>query len=88
MSPLAKLCPRGTEVQTLLFPRTEFGSHTAVRSWLQKYGEDGGRYIDDAPNFYHVRLRPVTHFAARSLRTKPLGKHGVMAVVGCPRRAS
>lgn len=73
-----RLCPRGSRVQTLLFPRERFNLPEA-RAWASrhdwKYGD-----VDLKEDFIHLRQEDPSLF--KRIRTVYLGSRGVQARVG------
>jgi hypothetical protein len=73
----ARLCPGGSKVQTLLFPRDRF-TPSRARAWARSHGYRYGK-TDITQNY--VRIRQLAPTGFRRMRTISLG-HGVRAVVG------
>lgn len=76
----AKLCPAGSRVQTLLFPRDRF-TVAEARAWAHKHSWRSDD-VDLKPDFIHLRQENPGHF--RRIRTVYLGGRGVQARVGWP----
>lgn len=76
-------CPHGLELQSVLFPKSEFEVLEAY-VWLSKYGLKP--VMDESRNYWRSRQRPPTDFMPGSFRTIQLGRgsSSVKAVVGCP----
>lgn len=75
-------CPRGTQVQTLIFSKEYFRREGAT-GWARRKGFRAGK-VDETSSSYRIRQRPTSHFTRGSFRTIPLGDT-VQAVIGCPR---
>ena len=77
-----KLCPVGTEVQTVIFDKSNFNESSA-KKWAKsndlKYG-----YVDEKDKTYRIRQQEPDYFVNGSLRTIEFTK-GVKAVIGCPK---
>ena len=71
-------CPHGSEIQSLLFDR-RFFDLTRARAWAKghdrKYGD-----VDMKDAYIHLRQEPPSLFSR--MRTIPLGRRGVKAVIG------
>lgn len=79
-----KRCPRGLEVQTLLFPRDTTWTATRARAWAREHGF-GSSKVDTTQQYFRVRNRNPNDFVRGSFRTIILSeKDDVNAVVGCP----
>ena len=80
-------CPWGLEVQSLLFPKSEFEPWDA-QVWLTEYGKKP--LHDETANYWRARQREPHEFFEGSLRTIRLGQgqSRVKAIVGCPKRPS
>lgn len=78
-------CPRGLEVQTLLFPRDTNWTAARARRWAGRHGFRSSK-VDVTRDYYRVRNRDPRDFVDGSFRTIILSeKDDVNAVVGCPR---
>lgn len=75
---IEKVCPVGSRLGTVLFPRPAF-SVTKAKAWAKRYGLKYGD-VDVKDNFIHLRQEEPSTF--RRMRTIHLGKHGVEGVVG------
>lgn len=75
-----KLCPSGSRVQVLLFPRHRFTVATA-KAWAKKHDWKSGD-VDVTDAYIHLRQEDPSHF--RRIRTVFLGGRGVEARVGWP----
>ncbi len=73
-------CPIGTEVQTLIFPRSSFSERQA-RDWARRHGYTASK-VDETPATYRLRQRDPNRFEERSFSTIMFGE--VSAVIGCP----
>lgn len=76
-------CPRGMQVQTLIFSRGSFGSASDALRWAENHGYRALK-VDHTPESYRVRQYAPSHFDHDSFRTITFGP-GIKAVVGCPR---
>lgn len=76
-----KLCPVGTEVQSIIFSKENFTEREA-KNWADrndfKYGS-----VDEKENTFRLRQSNPMNFKEDSFRTIDLSK-GVKAVIGCP----
>ena len=77
-----RVCPVGTEVQTLIFSKVIYTEITA-RMWAKKNGFKVTK-IDETSDSYRMRQRPPERFTPGSFRTISVGS--VQAVIGCPSR--
>jgi hypothetical protein len=77
-------CPRGTQIQTILFDKRHFTKDQA-RKWILNYGEAAGK-ADDKGNFFRYRQREKKDFEPGSFRTISFAPD-VKAVIGCPKPA-
>lgn len=77
-----RTCPRGTQVQTLLFDRDKFTRAEAI-AWARRNGYVAHK-IDTTANKYRLRQKAPSHFTRGSFRTIMLSDR-VEAVIGCPR---
>lgn len=78
-------CPRGLEVQTLLFPRPDF-TESAAKAWAKSHDMRYGK-VDSTANYHRLRQREPEDFVAGSFRTIDFeGGDGIKAVVACPKR--
>lgn len=78
------LCPRGTEMQTLIFPPGT--SKREVRAWTKRHNRSARR-IDVSPTTGSVRVRQRNPraFVEDSFATILISpRRGVQAVIGCP----
>ena len=83
-----RVCPRGTRIQTLLFPADLYTAAQAER-WAREHGFRV-RKLDETQNYVRIRQEPVDLFAKGSFRTidlRGIERHGIRAVIGCPRFA-
>lgn len=88
VSTRGKACPRGTKIQTLLFPADLYTPAQAER-WARSHGFRV-RKLDETENYVRVRQEPVDLFTKGSFRTinlRGVERHGIRAVIGCPRFA-
>lgn len=76
-------CPRGMEVQTVLFPVGEFTVNQA-KTWARKH-DMHARKVDTTEQYHRLRQRDPDDFVYGSFRTINFGDSGIKAVVGCPR---
>lgn len=81
-------CPRGTRVQSVLFPKSGFPSPWSAALWLRKYRlrDPGPRGWDETRNYWRARQADPAGFT--SFATISVGRHGVKLVIGCPRGAT
>jgi hypothetical protein len=77
-----RICPVGTEVQTLIFDKDVF-SEKEAKSWAKKHNMKYG-YVDEKENTYRIRQEEPSEFKDESFRTINITE-GVKAVIGCPR---
>ena len=82
-NPRERRCPRGLEVQTLLFPTDEFTLKQA-KSWARKNDFRYGK-VDTTANYHRLRQREPEDFTSGSFRTIEFGESSIKAVTGCPR---
>lgn len=73
-----KFCPTGSQMQTLLFPRTAFTTAQA-KAWAKKEGFKSGD-VDIKDNYVHLRQADPSLFSR--MRNIPLGERGIEGVVG------
>lgn len=77
------LCPVGTQIQTLLFKRSDF-TEAQAKAWAKahdfKYGS-----IDTTANHYRMRQHEPSKFKLGSFRTIEITT-GIKAVIGCPKK--
>ena len=80
-------CPWGLEIQSLLFPKSEFEPWDA-QVWLDEYGKKP--LHDETKSYWRARQREPHEFFKGSLRTIRLGQgvSRVKAIVGCPKKPS
>ncbi len=78
-----RICPVGTEVQTLIFDKDEFNEKSA-KSWAKNHDFKYG-YVDSKENTHRIRQQEPDEFKADSFRTIDITK-GVKAVIGCPKK--
>jgi hypothetical protein len=76
-----KRCPKGTKIQTVIFPVEKWTAKTA-RKWLKDHGFTGIG-IDRAKNYLRFRQESPSGFLPDSFRTIALSDD-VSAVIGCP----
>jgi hypothetical protein len=76
-------CPRGLEVQTILFPVDEF-TETQAKHWARINDKRYGK-VDTTESYHRLRQRDPNDFTNGSFRTIEFGDSGIKAVVGCPR---
>jgi hypothetical protein len=81
------VCPIGTEIQTVLVPHAQFPTREKARAWIVEHGFRATK-ADVGKSVTRFRQIDPDHFEPKSFRTIPLGKSGVQAVIGCPRRES
>ncbi len=75
-----RMCPAGSQVQTLLFPMPKFNLESA-KAWAKKHGwKTGDVDIGERFDFIHLRQEDPARF--RRVRTIHFGGSGVMARVG------
>lgn len=84
-NPDDRRCPRGMEVQTLLFDRDDFTTKQAKR-WAKDHDFRYGK-VDTTDDYHRLRQREPSAFTSGSFRTITFGapKEGIKAVVGCPK---
>lgn len=75
-----KKCPKGTKVQTVIFPHKGFTIGDA-RKWLKKHDFKFLK-VDIKENTYRFRQEDPSHFTG--MKTIPFGTSGIKAVIGCP----
>ena len=78
---MKKLCPKGTEIQTLIFSKEVFNQKTA-KDWANKHDFKYGK-VDEKENTFRLRQETPTGFKKGTFRTIEL-RDGVQAVIGCP----
>ena len=78
---MKKLCPIGTEIQTLIFSKEVFNQKTA-KDWANKHDFKYGK-VDEKENTFRLRQETPTGFKKGTFRTIEL-RDGVQAVIGCP----
>jgi hypothetical protein len=80
-----KRCPRGTEIQTVIFDLSTWTAREA-RGWLLAHKFQAPR-VDRTKTQLRYRQRDPGEFESGSLRTIDLESAGkIRAVVGCPRK--
>jgi hypothetical protein len=77
-------CPRGTQVQTLIFDRFEFPTAQEAQRWARQHGYKSTK-VDMTVTSFRLRQKLPSSFTRSSFRTIKL-TNGVKAVIGCPRR--
>jgi hypothetical protein len=75
-------CPRGLEVQTLLFPKDRF-TPSSARAWARSHDFASAK-VDVTADLIRIRNRPPSVFVRGSFRTIPMSRDGIQAVVACP----
>ena len=82
-----RVCPRGTRIQTLIFPLTQFTEKKASK-WARDHGFRIQK-IDLTSQSIRIRQQPVELFTKGSFRTITLPSRTgtIRAVIGCPRFA-
>ena len=82
-----RVCPRGTRIQTLIFPLTQFTQKKASK-WARDHGFRIQK-IDVTSQSIRIRQQPVELFTKGSFRTITLPSRTgtIRAVIGCPRFA-
>ena len=82
-----RVCPRGTRIQTLIFPLTQFTEKKASK-WARDHGFRIQK-IDITSQSIRIRQQPVELFTKGSFRTITLPSRTgtIRAVIGCPRFA-
>lgn len=76
-----KICPVGTEIQTLIFEKPTWDIPFA-KHWAEKHDFMYG-IVDEKPNSIRIRQRDPSYFVEDSFRTIDI-TDGVKAVIGCP----
>lgn len=76
-------CRVGTEVQTILFPRTTF-TKARAKKWAKKHGFNFD-YVDIKDEYYRIRQWSPSRYKKNSFRTIPFGHSGIKAVIACPK---
>lgn len=76
----ARLCPRGTEIQTLIFSKDNFTQDQA-KDWAWEHDFNAG--IDEKENTYRMRQQHPSKFKDGTFRTIDI-TDGIKAVIGCP----
>lgn len=76
----ARLCPVGTEIQTLIFSKDVFTADQA-KDWAWEHDFNAG--IDEKENTYRMRQQHPNKFKDASFRTIDI-TNGIKAVIGCP----
>lgn len=76
-----KRCPVGTEVQSLVFPKSIFSERQA-KDWARRHGYRVSKW-DETTESYRIRQKDPKRFRPGSFRTIHLGD--VAAVIGCPK---
>lgn len=80
-----KKCPRGTEIQSVLFSTDQWTARDA-RGWLLAHQFLAPR-VDRTKNYLHYRQDPPGRFVKSSIRTIDLeARKGIKALVGCPKK--
>ena len=82
-----RVCPRGTRIQTLIFPLAQFSEKKAAK-WARDHGFRIQK-IDLTSQSIRIRQQPVELFTKGSFRTITLPSRTgtIRAVIGCPRFA-
>lgn len=78
---LKRLCPTGSRIQVVLFPKGRF-TVAQAKAWASKEGLKHGD-VDTHGEFIHLRQEDPSHF--QRIRTVPFGSHGIKARVGWSR---
>lgn len=77
-----KLCPVGTEIQTLIFAHEAFKNEDYVKAWAREHGFKYGS-VDETGTSWRLRQQEPENFTKDSFRTITI-TDGVKAVIGCP----
>ena len=83
-----RVCPRGVQIHSLLFPLDRY-TEARARRWAVEHGFNL-REVELTRNFVRIKQNPVSLFVRDSFRNVPLRgveRHGIRAVMGCPRLA-
>lgn len=82
-----RVCPRGTRIQTIIFPLSQFTQKKAT-AWVRKHGFRVQK-LDVTSQSIRIRQQPVELFVKGSFRTITLPSRSgtIRAVIGCPRFA-
>jgi hypothetical protein len=77
------VCPKGTQIQSLIFDKSEFNK-TEAKFWAYKHNfkHEG---IDEKANTYRIRQKDPKMFTEDGFRTIQL-RQGVQATIGCPKK--
>lgn len=79
---MARLCPVGTEIQTLIFPAALFDAEKA-RAWALAHDFSAAK-VHTTGQSHRIRQKLPSRFKTGSFRTIELGVGGVQAIIGCP----
>jgi hypothetical protein len=77
-----RICPVGTEIQTLIFDQNMF-SEKSAKSWAKKHDFKYG-FVDDKTKTFRIRQQEPDYFKDDSFRTIKI-TNGIKAVIGCPK---
>ena len=76
-----RMCPVGTEVQTLIFEKDIF-TVTQAKAWARRNGYSVSK-VDETEESYRLRQKDPKRYQRSSFRTIAFGD--VKAVIGCPK---
>lgn len=76
---VTKLCPEGTEIQTLLFEKKKF-TEAKAKKWAEEHGFENS--VDAGLTIFRMRQEDPNNFIKKKFKTIKL-KDGVLAVIGC-----
>ena len=82
---IVKLCPIGTQIQSLVFSKDSF-SKAQASDWAKTHGFKYG--VDEKQNTFRLRQQNPSLFKKHSFRTADFDKKlpkGIQAVIACPK---
>lgn len=80
---MADRCPKGMEIQTILFDKEYFTKRTA-NTWIKKHNYKNNK-IDETEDYFRIRQKSPSNFEKHSYRTIEF-KPGIKAIVACPKK--
>jgi hypothetical protein len=78
-----RICPVGTEIQTLIFDKDKFDKKSA-KEWAKKHDFKYG-FVDEKEETLRIRQQNPSSFRKDTFRTIDITK-GVQAVIACPKK--
>ena len=78
-----KMCPVGTEIQTLIFAHEAFKNEDYVKAWAREHDFKYGQ-VDETETSWRIRQQEPENFLRDSFRTITI-TDGISAVIACPK---